>query len=105
MGVGWVGGGWVRGGEGGRLGRREEGSWRCVSNHSLCFLFTLPAFLLVFEHRRNPSLDPASVWREATCECLNDFEQGHTKAGVISIPVSCILSKTCLIAENTVSWI
>ena len=42
VGVGWVGGGWVGvgwvgDGEGGRLGRREEGSgWR-VSNHSLCF--------------------------------------------------------------------
>ena len=83
-------------------GRREAGG---VCPTTVYFLFTLPAFLLVFEHRRNPSLESASVWREATCECLNDFEQGHTKAGVISIPVSCILSKTCLIAENTVSWI
>ena len=105
MGGGEGGSGEGGGGEGGRLGRREEGNWRRVSSHSLCFLFTLPAFLLVFEHRRNPSLEPASVWREATCESFNDFEQGHTKAGVISIPVSCILSKTCLIAENTVSWI
>ena len=105
VGGGWVVGGWVGGGEGGWLGRREEVSGRRVSSHTLCFFSTVPAFSPVFEHRRNPSLEPASVWREATCESFNDSEQGHTKAGDISIPVNWILSKTCLIAENTVSRI
>ena len=75
-------------------------SFSAVLSHMICFPSAFPSLAPVLEQRRNNS--ERNVYTEAEWDS-DTVLQGHRKAGVTSIPVSCMVSNTSRMAANTVS--